>query len=177
MKPTMMMAMVVCVAMAWLTGCQSEKGLYEGCGTIIPSPGTLEDPSTAPLLMNEDDVTITVAFPHDRVRQGDAITLDVIVRNETDQPIRIDAVTSAKLLVDIWRQTPVGPTRALCYPENDVQVITPWGLKANGIYVAELTIPVQRTWPTHEPLDITVTLNGTRIMTPPIRITALPARP
>ena len=176
MRQTIMIAMVTSLMCACMLGCEPQEG--SGWDPMIQrESGLLNDPRSAPLLTNEDDVTIDVAFPHDMVRQGDSITLDVTVTNTTDHPIRIDATTSTKLLVHVWEQTPVGMERFRGYPENDAQVMTAWGLKPQGVYTTALTIPVDRYWPTYEPLELTVTINGTRIMSDPISLSALPEKP
>ena len=178
MKRMVMIAMVACVVMASLAGCASEAqpGAEDLWADQIVKPGLLDDPKAAPLLMDSTSFDVTASLSRDDVRQGRPIILDVTVQNLTDGPLRIEAPTSAKFLVQVWRQTPVGPTCILTYPINDVQVITPWGLQPRGEYWTELLIPVQRIWPTHEPLDITVALNGTDIRSTPIRVTAMPAR-
>jgi hypothetical protein len=180
MKRMVMIVMVACAMGVLMVGCASESVTSSSgddlWGEQIVKPGLLTDPKAAPLLMNTSDFDVATKLPRDEVRQGRPIILDVVVRNLTDGPLRIDASTSAKFLVKVWRQTPVGPTCIRTYPINDVQVITPWGLEPDGEHWTELFIPVDRNWPTHEPLDITVTLNGTEIRSTPIRVTALPRR-
>jgi hypothetical protein len=177
MRQAIMIAMAASLMLVGgLMGCE-ESGLIGGGDRIVHGPGLLDDPATARLLMNEDDVTIDVTCPHDMVRQGESITLDVTVTNTTDRPVRIDATTTAKLLVHVWEQTPIGMERFRAYPENDAQVMTAWGLESDGMYCTQLTIPVDRYWPTYEPLELTVTINGTRIVSDPISLSVLPEKP
>jgi hypothetical protein len=152
--------------------------LAGGCEPASPElatrdDGMLIDVTDVPLAQ-AGDLSIAADIPRTALSCGDVLPVTITVTNHATRPVRIDATSSRHVYVQIWRETDRGWTVANEYPEIEFPVVSPWGLAGNSNYTHTISVPVELDWPTHQPLQVKVVLNGTDLSSEPVTVTVTP---
>ncbi len=146
-----------------------------GCGADGPGKPTHACAGKPPVATDappsgEGDLAVAVGLATAQLVTGQSLDVTVTVTNRTDSTIEIDSLTSAKVYVFIWRYTIAGWTETLRYPQAEAMVVTPWSIDAGESVTFDMPLVVEPTWPTYEPLRLTVAINGTDAVSLPIAI-------
>jgi len=92
--------------------------------------------------------------------RGQTVDVEVVARNLSDQPMRIDARSGAPVYLRLWRFDGVGWELVKRYPKLTTMVMNPWVLPPRGERRFRLKVPVEPDWPVGCRVRLTAELNG-----------------
>ncbi len=130
---------------AWLCGCEQPP-------QFPPLPEISNSASG-------NGAMVALALPKRSLKIGETVQATIIVRNTTDQPMRIDATTSAPYHIRVYRATSVGWEVTKQYPEAALMVMSPWTLEPQTQRTFSAKLPVEPDWPTGT-VRVTAGING-----------------
>ena len=106
-----------------------------------------------------DALSVTMVVPKERYSTGDMIEVFLRVTNLTNHPITIPAMTSPRVQVVMYRDTPVGWQRLQEYPGGVLELDRSWVL-APGERVLSTPVVVGPEFPTGSYVRLEGRLSG-----------------
>lgn len=152
--------------------CAAGLLLTAGCSMWNSQPAEPSGPLDNTVVVDNLSATLNVDKVHASV--GESFAVSLTVRNTGQEPIRINAPTGAKMLVTVWRYTPIGWERVKQYPESVIQVVSPWTLEPGQTRTFEMIVPVTPDWPQLESLRLTAEPNGRMDVRPAVMVDVAP---
>jgi hypothetical protein len=144
-----------------ITAALLSVALAAGCnGGDMANVDAIHNTATA------DGLAVTLKVPERKAHWGQELPVRVVAENTTGGDIRINATSAALVKVHVWERVGEGWDMVKTYPEAAAMVMSPWTLEAGQTREFPLTIPVERSWPTGEPVRLTAELNGWAKATP-----------
>jgi hypothetical protein len=108
----------------------------------------------------KDGLSVRLELPMRNLYWGQSVTATVVATNTSGRAITVQRPTQAPVLVKVWRHTVAGLEEVKRLPAASVMVAGTWKLEPGASRTFTLELPVERDWPTGEPLRITAELNG-----------------
>jgi hypothetical protein len=157
--------LVTCVL---LVGCNGNGDTT----TVAPRAPMFEEAPTSEDVDGDLKVTLETAKRTYHVGEACPVTLAAI--NTGSSPITVTANSGALFYIRVWVYTGIGWDVVHRYPQAATMQIQTWTLAPGETREFEMTLPVEPTWPSNQPLRLQGFLNGRAQAAPYVGIEVLP---
>jgi hypothetical protein len=137
-------------------------------GPVAPA---VDDEDTS--LAEADRFYLVLDLPKTQYKPGESLNATVMAVNHRDEPVNIQATSSALCKLSLWRPESTQWNRFKTFPEMAAAVMTDWTLEPGQRRSFTFNVPIKPDWPTHELIRVKAQLNGMPELTPHVDIEIL----
>ncbi|MFP4106746.1 MAG: hypothetical protein ACLFVU_11730 [Phycisphaerae bacterium] len=123
-----------------------------------------------------DGLQMALRLDRRTVEVGDTLGVKVLVHNGSQEPITINATSSALVKLFLWQDSAVGMSKKKTWPQAAAMVMSSWTLEPDEQREFIFELPVDRTWPTGELAWLSAELNGRDDLQPQLFVQVLPEK-
>lgn len=147
------MTLVMLLLAACLSACQPDDP-----EATTPFPPAVEDEDTS--VASQDGVYLVLDLPKTQFVPGESFTATVLIENQSDHMLQIEASSSALCKLHLMRPYITQWDTFKTYPEAAAMVITPWTLRPGERRTFAMPLTVEKDWPTYELIRMQAQING-----------------
>ncbi|MBS3821444.1 MAG: hypothetical protein GVY16_07860 [Planctomycetes bacterium] len=134
-------------------------------GPVAPA---IDDEDTS--VAEKDGLFLVLDLPKAQFQPGETFTATIMATNASDQPVDIEATSSALYTIHLWRPDTGQWQRFKTYPEMGAMVITPWTLQPGETRTFTPTLTVESEWPSYELIRVQAELSAVPDLNPHVDV-------